>query len=157
MENTVLDLLNQHKISFEEYKHPALFTVAEAQAYEREIPGTHTKNIFVKQKRWPFHLITLLSNKQLDAKVFKLQSGIKDFSFASPEELKEQLGVEPGSVGLFWLINNPNIKLWIDQDIRASEKSGRHPNINTSTLVLTKKWLQDYLKVLAINYKVGIL
>lgn len=157
MENPILTFLNKHKIPYEEYQHPALFTVEQAKAYENDIPWTHTKNIFIKEKKWPYHLITLVANKKLDTKVFKLQSGIKDFSFASPEDLMEQLKLTPGSVGIFWLINNPAIQLWIDQDVWSAESAGRHPNINTSTVILTKKWLQEYLNILAINYKIGIL
>lgn len=149
--------LSDYHISFQEFIHPALFTVEQAKEWEDKIAWTHTKNIFIRDKKGNYYLITLLAQKKLDAKMFKLQSNIKDFSFATPEQLREQLKLTPGSVGIFGLINNPSIKLYIDQDVWQSEHIGRHPNDNTATLVLTKKWLSDYLTSLSINYQIVIL
>ena len=149
--------LSDYHISFQEFTHPALFTVEQAKEWEDTIPWTHTKNIFIRDKKGNYYLITLLAEKKLDAKIFKLQSNIKDFSFATPEQLREQLKLTPGSVGIFGLINNPSIKLYIDQDIWQSEHIGWHPNDNTATLVITKKWLSDYLTSLSIDYQIVIL
>ncbi len=154
---SVENFLNQHHIPFQKITHPALFTVEDAKQWEDTIPGSHTKNIFIKIKKWPYAMITIKAEKKLDTKIFKLQTGVKDFSFASPEDLMNQLWVSPWSVGIFWLINNPHIPLYIDQDIRSSEMAWRHPNDNTSTVVLTKKWLSDYLDIVKTTYKVIIL
>lgn len=156
---SVQNFLSDHGIPFDEVIHPALFTVEEAKEILDTLPGCHTKNIFIKVKKWPYALITLKAEKKLDTQLFKLQTGINNFSFASYEEVQEQLGVLPWSIGIFWLIGDidkhkKNIMLYIDQDIRSSEKAGRHPNINTSTIILTKWWLSDYLHSIKSNYKI---
>lgn len=153
----VLDYLQLHNIPFQIIDHPPLFTVEEAKDRESMIPGTHTKNIFIRDKKKNFSMITLVADKMLDTKMFKLQAGISDFSFATPEQLFEQLQITPWSVWIFWLLNNPKIQLFIDQDIRKSESAGRHPNDNTATVVLWKKWFEDYLKSSNIVYKIIIL
>lgn len=157
MRSKVEQFLLQHEIAYQIFEHPALFTVDQAKEWEDKIPWTHTKNIFIRDKKNKYYLITLLAEKKLDAKMFKLQSNIKDFSFATPEQLREQLQLTPGSVGIFGLIHNPEVKLYIDQDIWQSEHIGWHPNDNTATLVITKKWLSDYLTSLSIDYQIVIL
>lgn len=87
--------LSDYNISFTEHSHPPLFTVEQATEREDKIPGVHTKNIFIRDKKKNFTMITLLASKKLDTKVFKLQSNIKDFSFATPEELYEQIQITP--------------------------------------------------------------
>lgn len=149
--------LDNHHIDFKIIDHPALFTVEEATEREDKIPWMHTKNIFIRDKKKNYYLITLEAHKKLDTKIFKIQAGISDFSFASPEQLLEQIHITPGSVWIFWLLNNPSIQLFIDQDIRSSSTAWWHPNDNTSTVVLTKKWFEDYLKSLSISYKIIIL
>lgn len=156
-QTTVTNFLQEHDVSFQVFKHPPLFTVEQAKDREDKIPWVHTKNIFIRDKKKNFFLITLLASKKLETKIFKLQAGITDFSFATSEQLMEQLQLTPWSVGIFWLINNPNIKLFIDQDIWKSEQAGRHPNDNTATVVIHKQWLVDYLQALNINYKIVIL
>lgn len=153
----ILDYLNNHGIDFEVFDHPPLFTVDQAKDRDDKIPWTHTKNIFIRDKKKNYYLITLCAHKKLDTKIFKLQAGITDFSFATPEQLLEQLNLTPGSVWIFWLLYNPNIKLFIDQDIWSSEQIGRHPNENTATLVTSHDWFKKYLDSLRIDYKVVIL
>lgn len=166
LQNTlsVQDFLTYHKIAFHEITHPALFTVEQAKELWDTIPGCHTKNIFIRIKKWPYALIVLKADKKLDTQLFKLQTGISNFSFASSEEVQDQLGVLPWSIWIFWLINNDidkdkrvnkwDITLYIDQDVRSSEKAWWHPNINTSTIILTKSWLSDYLYIIKNDYKV---
>ncbi|HMY80419.1 MAG TPA: YbaK/EbsC family protein [Candidatus Absconditabacterales bacterium] len=154
---TVQQFLTHHHITFQEFSHPPLFTVEQAKEREEKIPGMHTKNIFVKIKKGPCVMITIRADKKLDTKMFKLQTGIKDFSFATSNELMNEIHITPGSVGIFGLINNPQIILYIDQDIRDASQAGWHPNINTSTIVLTKQGLVEYLCACNITHKVIIL
>ncbi len=157
MKSIVLAYLSDHSIWFEEYTHPPLFTVEQASEWEDKIPGAHSKNIFIKTKKWDYNLISLAAHKKLDTKMFKLQSGVKDFSFASPEQLLEQLQLTPWSVWLFGLLNNPSIQYYIDQDLRTAPKVWRHPNDNTSTIVLDHAWLERFIEILGIKKNVIIL
>lgn len=156
MENKkhVIDFLKSHSISFEEYNHPALFTVEQANEREDTIPGVHTKNLFIRDKRWGFAMITLLAHKKLDGKVFRAQSGIKEFSFGNPEQLWNELKVTPGSVGIFGLLNNTKLTLYLDKEIWNANQFGRHPNDNTITLVINKEGLVKYIELLDIDLKI---
>lgn len=94
----VIAHLDSQHIDFKIIDHPAFFTVEEAVEWEDKIPGIHTKNIFIRDKKKNYYLITLEAHKKLDTKIFKIQAGISDFSFASPEQLLEQIQLTPGSV-----------------------------------------------------------
>ncbi len=74
-----------------------------------------------------------------------MQIGAKKLYFASPEELKGELNLTPGSVSIFGMINSKgNTKLIIDQDIWDAKEIGSHPNINTATLVITHENLEKF-------------
>ena len=146
--------MDDNGIDYKNYTHDAFFTVEDSKSFEHNIPATHAKTLFVKNKKWNFVMITLLSHKKLDSKFFRNQSWLGDFSFASPDELRDQLRVRPWSVGIFGLINNPAIHLYIDSDIWNSEYIWRHPNDNTSTTVISSIWLCKYLKILDIKYDI---
>ena len=87
------------------------------------IPGTHTKNLFLTDKRGQYFLVCVESSKRLPINAFRKLIGAKDMTFATPEEMKKILDLTPGSVSLFGLIQKPmNLQLYIDKDIRISEK-----------------------------------
>lgn len=99
-------------------------------------------------------MITLLAHKKLDGKVFRAQSGIKEFSFGNPEQLWNELKVTPGSVGIFGLLNNTKLTLYLDKEIWNANQFGRHPNDNTITLVINKEGLVKYIELLDIDLKI---
>lgn len=150
----VLGRLDDHDITYENYDHEPLFTVEQSKDIDINIPWSHTKNLFIKDKHWNYYMISLLSHKRLDSKIFKSLTGIKDFSFASAQDLYTQIWIYPWSVGIFGLINNPSIKLYIDSQIRESSSAWRHPNDNTSTTVLQHSELERYLEICGISYDI---
>ena len=153
-QNAILSRLDKNNISYQNHSHEALFTVEQAKVIEHSIHCTHTKNLFIKSKKWQFAMITIIASKKLDSKFFREQTWFGDFSFASPENLRDQIKIKPWSVGIFGLLNNPDIKLYIDKDIRNAEFVGRHPNDNTATAVINHEWLSSYLSVLGISYDI---
>lgn len=150
----VLEWLNSHNINYKNYTHEALFTVEQSKLVEDQIPWIHSKNLFIRNKKWQFAMITLVADKKLDSKLFRQQTDFGDFSFASSEQLWEQIKIKPWSVGIFGLLNNPDIILYIDEDIWASELIWRHPNDNTATTVINHDWFLSYLELLNIKYNI---
>lgn len=147
-DKALLGYLKNHKIEFNEFPHVAVFTVAESRKIKEKIPGTHTKNLFLKDEKGSFYLVCLPALKRLDIKDLEKQLNIKHLTFGSPEELKENLSLTPGSVSIFGMIHATSVSLILDKEISEAELSGHHPNINTATIVLKKKDLEKYLSSL---------
>jgi Ala-tRNA(Pro) deacylase len=87
-------------------EHPPVFTVDEARALRGDLPGGHTKNLFLKDKKGGLWLVVCLEERKVDLKALKKRLGAPQFSFGKPELLIEVLGIEPGSVTPFSLMND---------------------------------------------------
>ena len=144
--------LEQHltdlNIRFDTHEHPAVYTVEQAQQHCSHIPGCHCKNLFLKTKKKQLWLIVLEDSTTIDLKQLANLVGVKAWSFASPERLMEHLGVEPGSVTPFALINDPDklINLAIETKILGAESVNFHPLTNTATLNITSTGLREFLQ-----------
>jgi Ala-tRNA(Pro) deacylase len=160
MKKSLQNYLKKHNIHYTEYKHPPFFTVKESRKLKQKIPGLHTKCLFLKglsnssEHSKVFYLIALPANKRLDTKSLRKKLKLKKLFFASPQELKKELNLTPGSVSIFALINSKKTTLLMDKKIWYAKSSGFHPNINTSTLVLSKESLEKYYKSLKIEKEV---
>src|SRR6187455_72224 len=116
--------------------HPPVFTVAESVSLRDEIPGGHTKNLFVKDKKDNFFLLTVEEHASLDLKtVHTLIGAASKVSFGKPEKLMEYLGVIPGSVTAFGAINDTgsNVTFVLDADLMKEEIVNCHPLSNDAT------------------------
>lgn len=145
---SVADVLHSLNIPFESYDHPAVFTVAEADAIDRKIPAGHSKNLFLhNKKKDTYYLVVVPSTKRVDLKGLAAKLGESRLSFASPERMQQYLGLTPGSVSPFGLINDKDhlVHAVIDEELLQSEKVGFHPNINTGTYVVTREDFKKYL------------
>jgi len=145
----ILQILKNLGITYTEHKHPAVFTVEEANKYYDTIPGTHTKNLFLRNKKGDKHyLVVIESSKRVDLGKLKQILGESKLSFASPERLKEHLNLTPGSVTPFGLIHDKDkkVQVIIDNDLWESEEINCHPNINTSTLTISSKDFRKFLE-----------
>lgn len=151
MDQTLKSYLESHGIIYQEYKHPAVFTVAESRKLKIKIPGLHTKSLFFKDEHNNFYLVCLPGEKRLNTKPLKNLFSIKELQFAPPQELKEELELTPGSVSLFALIHAKKTTLILDQEIWNAKLSGFHPNINTSTLVISHENLEKFYNSLKIQ------
>src|SRR5262245_36167364 len=88
-------------------KHPPLFTVEQSQSLRGQIPGGHTKNLFLRDKKYAIYLVVALEDADIDLKGLHRQLGANGrFSFGSSDLMREVLGVEPGSVSPFGAIND---------------------------------------------------
>jgi Ala-tRNA(Pro) deacylase len=139
-EQKVCDVLVELGIEYAKHEHPPVFTVEEAEQHWEKIEGVHCKNIFVRNKKGNQHFLIIVEcQKKIDLTSLANRLGQNRFSFASPERMKTYLGLEPGSVSPFGLINDKNkeVRVLIDQDLKKEEKINFHPNANTVTLTLS--------------------
>lgn len=117
-------------------RHPPLYTVADSQALRGEIAGGHTKNLFLKDKKDNFFLVTVGEDAVVDLKqIHQLIGAASRVSFGKPEMLMELLGVSPGAVTVFGVINDTanRVKLVLDQDLMAHAVINAHPLTNEAT------------------------
>lgn len=143
---TILDDLG---IQYTEVKHPALFTSAEGAAYWKDIPGIKTKNLFLRNRKGDTHYLAIVPiEKRVDLKRLARELGEVQLSFASPERLLQYLGLTPGSVSPFGLMNDVNhsVRVLLDTQVAQAAEQAFHPNINTATLSLKTKDLYKFLE-----------
>ena len=150
--NALLKLFQQQSISFDIYDHDALYTVEESIKIMGKIEGAHTKNLFLKNKKNQFFLISCLQTTKIDLKKLQKKINIGNISFAKDKYLRSLLGVEPGAVNPFGLLNDVNneINFFLDIKIAYSKKVNFHPLVNTSTVTLNTN---DFIKFMKINNK----
>jgi Ala-tRNA(Pro) deacylase len=144
--------LDAHGIAHRTLEHEAVFRVEEGLEIKAALPGGHTKNLFLKDAKGQIWLICALGETQIDLKRLPPVIGATRLSFGSAELLYEVLGVRPGSVSLFCLINDRDhrVKLVLDADLLAAEPVNFHPLANTATTAISQAGLKDFLKALDI-------
>ena len=102
----LFERLKELCIETETHKHPPVFTVEEARIHCGHIAGCHCKNLFLKDKKGRMFLLVTIDNRLVNLKLLRKQIGSSHLSFGKPGILRETLGVEPGSVTPFALIND---------------------------------------------------
>ena len=135
-------------IPFERHEHPPVATVAEAEAYWAGIDAVHAKNLFLRNHKGTRHfLVVLAATRMADLATLAVQFGERKLGFASPERLREHLGLAPGSVSPFGLINDRDhrVTVGIDAAIRDAALVAVHPNVNTATLVVSGDDFRQFL------------
>src|SRR6476469_5002583 len=123
-------------------EHPPVFTVEEAQTLRGEIAGAHSKNLFLKDKKDALFLVVAREAAAIDLKHLHTRIGASGrLSFGRPELLMETLGVPPGSVTPFGLINDrpPRLRVILDAGLVAAETVNFHPLVNTATTTLSSR------------------
>lgn len=129
--------------------HPPLFTVADSQTLRGEIPGGHTKNLFLKDKKDNFFLVTVEEDATVDLKsLHQLIGAASRVSFGKPEALMELLGVIPGAVTAFGAINDREgkVRIILDEALMKHDVINAHPLTNDATTSIAAS---DLLKFLA--------
>ncbi|TWD53346.1 Ala-tRNA(Pro) hydrolase [Agrobacterium vitis] len=129
--------------------HPPVFTVAESTSLRDEIPGGHTKNLFVKDKKDQFFLLTVEEHASVDLKtVHTIIGAASKVSFGKPEKLMEYLGVVPGSVTAFGAINDVghNVTFVLDETLMEEDIINCHPLSNDATTSIGRNDLLRFLE-----------
>src|SRR5436305_13814152 len=127
--------------------HPPLFTVEQSQALRGEIAGGHTKNLFLKDKRDALFLVVAAEDAALDLKSLHKKIGSQRLSFGRPELLAGVLGVLPGSVTPFGVINDSEGRLSVilEKHLLRHDRLNFHPLENTATTTISR---EDFLRLL---------
>ena len=135
-------------IAYERHEHPAVFNAADASLYWDPIAGTQCKNLFLRNKKGDRHYLVVLEiSKRADLRDLVKLVGDDRLSFGSPERLMAELGLTPGSVSPFGLINDSDgsVRVLLDRDLRGAERLIFHPNINTASVVVSWDDLEKFL------------
>lgn len=131
-------LLAELGIETETRRHRPVFTVEESRGLRGEMPGAHFKSLFLKDKKGALWLVVALEDRRLDLKALAGLIGAARLSFASPERLDAHLGVAPGSVTPFALVNDRAriVKLVFDAAALDAERAHFHPLSNDATTAI---------------------
>lgn len=129
------------------HHHPPIFTVAEGADLEKSIPGAHCRNLFLKDKKDRMVLVTALNETAVDLKILAERLGMGRLSFGSPDRLMRHLGVAPGSVCPFAVMNDPQgaVPIVLDSAMKAHTRVNVHPLINTMTIGIAPQDLVRFL------------
>ena len=145
----VYEMLDSLGIAYRRYEHPPVFTGEEAALHWKDIDGTQVKNLFLRNKKGDRHYLVILAvDKEVDLKHLVRIIGDDRLSFGSPERLAQHLGLTPGSVSPFGLMNDgtKTVRVIIDDDLRAAERLIFHPNINTASVTISFADFERFLK-----------
>jgi Ala-tRNA(Pro) deacylase len=135
-ESSVAARLAELAIPYTRHEHPPVATVEEAKRHWTGIDATHCKNLFLRNQKGNRHyLVVLAHSKKADLKAVAEQIGDGKLSFGSAERLMTHLGLTPGSVSPFGLINDREhgVRVILDRDLTQATRLSFHPNINTVT------------------------
>jgi Ala-tRNA(Pro) deacylase len=142
-------LLDANGIAYGHHTHPPLFTVEDSQALRGELPGGHVKNMFMKDKKGAVWLATCLEDRQIRIRDLEKEVGAKGLSFGKPELLWELLGVLPGAVTPFGLINDTGHRVNVALDVQMLDRDplNFHPLVNDATTTVTRDGFLRFLEL----------
>jgi len=130
--------------------HAPLFTVEQSRALRGSIPGAHTKNLFLKDKKGALVLLPALEVAVIELKSLHRRLGAQGrFSFGSAELLRAALGIEPGAVTPFAVMNDSErrVSVILDANLLRHETVNAHPLRNTMTTTIAARDLLRFLNV----------
>ncbi len=120
------------------HRHPPMFTVEDSRKLRGELPGGHCKSLFLKDKKGAMWLVVVLEDRAVDLKALRARLGAKNLSFGRPERLLEVLGVVPGAVTPFALLNDSErrVTVVLDKEMLAHDPLNYHPLSNEATTAI---------------------
>ncbi|MBR3724983.1 MAG: prolyl-tRNA synthetase associated domain-containing protein [Bacteroidales bacterium] len=153
----VYDYLERQGIKFDYYEHPEAPTIEIAAQFYRGEGTVLCKNLFFRNHKGNKHYLVIMDarhNMDIHEIEHRLHQG--KLSFASPERMMKYLGVRPGSVSLFTLVNDVNheVILFVDKGLLSAEKVSFHPNDNTASLVISCEDMMKFIKSTGNQYEI---
>ena len=146
-------LLDRLGVAHSTLEHPAVFHVGEGDEIKAALPGGHTKNLFLKDAKDRLWLVSALQDTRIDLKALPAVIGSAKLSFGSPELMLETLGVTPGSVTAFALMNDTSrrVTFVLDKALLAREPLNFHPLINTATTTVSAEGFLRFLDAIEVT------
>ena len=146
-EKKLLTLIEEKGLDFKLYTHDPLSTVEESIKYRGKIDGAHSKNLFLKNKKNQFFLFSCIENTNINIKKITKSLALGNISFANEDYLSLYLGVKPGAVTPFGLLNDIENKVtfYFDSNFLKNQIVNFHPLTNTSTISMKTKDFVDFL------------
>ncbi len=153
----VLEYLQRSGIEYECHEHPATPTVEIARQYWTDMPCVqHCKNLFFRNHKGNQHYLVIFDwNRNLAIRDLEQRLEQGRLSFASEERMMKYLGLSPGSVSLFGLINDTDnhVRVFLDKNLEKSDRLSFHPNDNTASLVITNDGFRRFLNMCGNSYE----
>ena len=134
----LIELLKKESYEIEVHQHDALFTVEDSIKLRGKIDGVHSKNLFLKNKKNEFFLLSCEEGDKIDLKKISKSLGLGNVSFAKQKYLEQYLKIKPGSVSPFALLNDKGgiVNFYLEQSLYESRFVNFHPLINTFTITI---------------------
>jgi Ala-tRNA(Pro) deacylase len=146
-------LLDRLGVAHSTLEHPAVFHVGEGDEIKAALPGGHTKNLFLKDAKGRLWLVSALQHAKIDLKALPAAIGSAKLSFGSADLMLETLGVTPGSVTAFALMNDKDrrVTFVLDRALLATEPLNFHPLVNTATTAVSAAGFLAFLEALGVT------
>lgn len=144
----LFDCFRELDIETRTVEHAPVFTVEEAKSVRDDLPGGHSKNLFLRNKKGEMWLVTCFEDRKIDLKALGTALGAGRISFGSADRLRTHLGVEPGAVTPFAVINDREAKVQfvLDQGMLNSDPLNFHPLVNSMTTAIAPADLIKFLE-----------
>ena len=149
---TFINILKEKKYEYYIHKHEPLFTVEDSKKLRGKINGAHSKNLFLKNKKNNFFLISCEESEKINLKKISKSLNLGNVSFGNEEYLYKLLGIKPGSVSPFALLNDKNnvVDFFLEKKLYDSEFINFHPLQNTETITIDTN---NFIKFMIENGK----
>ena len=141
----LIELLKKKEYKIEVHQHHPLFTVEDSKKLRGKINGAHSKNLFLKNKKNEFFLLSCEETDKINLKKISKSLELGNISFAKQEYLKQYLKIKPGSISPFALLNDDSgfVNFYLEQNLYESKLINFHPLINTLTITIeTNKFIE---------------
>ncbi len=152
----VFNYLHAHGISYEVYEHDEAPTIEIARQYWHKDGSKHCKNLFFRNHKGNRHYLVVFDcEKEMDIHALEQRLRQGKLSFASAERMQRWLGLQPGSVSPFGLINDEenHVYLFLDADLQHYPSLSFHPNDNRATVVISQEEFRRYLEAVGNSYE----
>ena len=155
-EDKVFDFLQQQEIEYSFYRHPEAPTIESARQYWHNDGSKHCKNLFFRNHKGNRHYLVVFDSEQSMA-IHDLEQKLKQgkLSFASEQRMERYLGLRPGSVSPFGLINDTenHVHLFLDKNLLNYPSLSFHPNDNRATVVISQEMFAKYLAAVGNTFE----
>jgi Ala-tRNA(Pro) deacylase len=149
----LLAFFDAHGVDHATLEHPAVFRVGEADPELEALPGGHSKNLFLRDHKGALWLVSALQSTRIDLKALPAVIGSGRLSFGKAELLAEVLGVTPGSVTAFALVNDRQrrVRFVLDRALAEADPVNFHPLRNTATTSVSQAGFRAFLAAVGVE------